>query len=33
MSLVPKSIATVKDWLIVDSTTVKLDKALKAVYP
>jgi hypothetical protein len=31
--LLPKAIATVKDWLIVDSTTVKLDKALKDLYP
>jgi hypothetical protein len=31
--LLPKTIATVKDWLIVDSTTIKLDKALKDVYP
>ncbi len=31
--LLPSAIATVKDWLIVDSTTVKLEDELIDVYP
>ena len=32
-ALLPPSIATVKDWLIVDSTTVKLNDELLLEYP
>jgi hypothetical protein len=31
--LLPEAINTVEDWLIVDSTTVKLPKELKGLYP